>query len=249
VFADLWRAIAPSIQKATGVDPGKLGFGRGDKLALKKLGDKYEPLATALACFGIDDVELYISANRAGFSRALAGDTPIFLLGADVAAAATPQQRFQLGRGAAKIAEGVATLPDLRDGELGWTLIAALRACDAQVPPALAANATGDDTAIAERTKLLKKELSRKAKQVVQQLAGKLGEIADVEIARRDAIAIGHRAGLVWSGDLAVALSVLDVGKGGRSLADSPAALELVGWSVSEAHLALREKLGITVAQ
>jgi hypothetical protein len=247
-FADLWRAIAPAVQVATGVDPGKLGFARGDKLALKKLGDKYAPLATALACFGIEDVELYISANRSGFSRALAGETPIFMLGADVAAASNPQQRFLIGRGVAKIAEGVTTLPDLRDGELAWTLIAALRACDAQVPPSLLANATGEDNAIAERTKVLKKELPRKAKQVVQQIAPKLGDLSDVEAIRRTAIAIGHRAGLLWSGDLAVALSVLDVGKSGRALADSPFALDLVGWSVSAAHLRLRDKLGVGVA-
>jgi hypothetical protein len=31
-----------------------------------------------------------------------------------------------------------------------------------------------------------------------------------------------------------------DVGRGGRVLADSPSALELTAWSVSEDHLALR---------
>src|SRR6185503_6743199 len=54
---DLWRAIAPAAQIATGVDAAKLGFARGDKIAVKKVGDKYEPLATALACFDISDVE------------------------------------------------------------------------------------------------------------------------------------------------------------------------------------------------
>ncbi len=247
-FAELWRAIAPAVQVAIGVDPGKLGFARGDKLALKKIGDKYEPLATALACFGIDEVELYISANRSGFSRALAGETPIFMLGADVAAASHPQHRFLIGRGVAKIAEGVTTLPDLRDGELGWTLVAALRACDAQIPPGLAASVNGDDNAIAERAKLLKKELSRKAKAAVQQLAARLGDLSDAEVVRRKAIAVGARAGLVWSGDLAAALAVLDVGKGGRTLADTPSALELVAWSVSDEHLQLREKLGLAMA-
>ncbi|HEY5924280.1 MAG TPA: hypothetical protein VIV11_21530, partial [Kofleriaceae bacterium] len=49
---ELWRAIAPAVQTATGVDVAKLGFARGDKVAFKKLADKFEPLATALACFG-----------------------------------------------------------------------------------------------------------------------------------------------------------------------------------------------------
>ena len=52
---------------------------------------------------------------------------------------------------------------------------------------------------------------------------------------------------MLWSGDLAVALSVLDVGKGGRALTDSPAALDLVAFSVSDHHLRLREKLGLSL--
>ena len=33
-LAELWRAIAPAVQVATGVDVAKLGFTRGDKLAI-----------------------------------------------------------------------------------------------------------------------------------------------------------------------------------------------------------------------
>jgi len=245
---DLWRAIAPAVQVATGVDVGKLGFGRGDKVALKKLGDKYEPLATALACFGIDDAEIYINAGRAGFARALAAETPILCLGADVAAASTSHNRFLLGRVVATVAEGVATLAELRDGELAWTLVAALRAVDAKVPPPLAEEAVGEDTSIAERAKILKKELARKSKQIIAQLAqSKASEINDVERLRTAAGSVTNRAGLLWASDLAVALSVLDVGKGGRAVADSPAALDLAAWSVSDQHLRLREKLGLAL--
>jgi len=68
-----------------------------------------------------------------------------------------------------------------------------------------------------------------------------------IDAFRAAALAVGQRAGLVWAGDLAVALSVLDVGRGGRALTDSPLALALVGWSVSEDHLKLREKLGVSL--
>ena len=49
----------------------------------------------------------------------------------------------------------------------------------------------------------------------------------------------------MWAGDLAVALAQLDVGKGGKALTDSPAALELTAWSVSEDHMRLRDRLGV----
>ncbi|HUJ63353.1 MAG TPA: tetratricopeptide repeat protein [Kofleriaceae bacterium] len=245
---ELWRTIAPAVQVATGVDPGKLGFTRGDRIAQKKLGDKYEPLATALGAFAVDDVELYVSANRPGTARALAAETPVLCLGADVAGAQTPSARFLLGRCVAQVAEGIATLGELHEGELAWTLAAALRACDAQLPPALADQVASDDNAIAERAKVLKKELSRKAKQTVLQLAQhRAAELGDVASLRGASVGAAQRAGLLWCGDLAVALALLDVGKGGRSLTDSAPALELVAWSVSETHLKLRERIGVAL--
>ncbi len=242
---ELWRAIAPGVQVATGVDPGKLGFVRGDRVAVKKLGDKYQPLATALACFGVDQVEIFISSGRTGAARALAAETPILCVTADIAAASTPQQRFALGRTVATIADGLAALPDLRDGELGWTIVAALRAAEVAIPPALAEAAANDETSIAERTRVLKKELGRGAKKVIQALAQKAGELVDVAGFRRAALAAPNRAGLLWAGDLAVVLERLDVGKGGKTLVDSPAALDLVAWSVGEEHVKLRERLGV----
>jgi hypothetical protein len=243
---ELWKAISPAVQTATGVDIAKLGFARGDKLAFKKL-DKYQPLATAFACFGIEDADVYISATRNGFARALAAETPIVCLGEDIASARTPHERFLLGRVVATLAEGVAGLADLREGELAWTIAAALRAIDAPVPPQLQEIVVGEDTGIAERAKVIKKELGRKAKAAVQGVASKGAELANVDAFRRSALAVRNRAGLCWASDLGVALAVLDVGKGGRDIADSPAALDLASWSVSAAHLDLREKLQIAL--
>jgi hypothetical protein len=172
-------------------------------------------------------------------------------LGADVAAASTGHQRFLLGRAVAMLSEGLASLADLREAELPWTLAAALRACDVAVPPALAELVAGEDASIAERAKVLKKELSRKAKAAVAgQRAKGLGDNAaaeDIDAFRATALAVGQRAGLVWSGDLAVALGVLDVGKGGRQLTDSLPALALVAWSVSQDALDLRGKLAVAL--
>lgn len=215
-------------------------------MPIKKLGDRYEPLASALASFAVEDAEIYISTGRDGVARALAAETPVLCLGADVAAAAAPLQRWLLGRAVATLAEGVATLGALREGELGWTIAAALRAIDVAIPPGLNTEVAGEDASIAERARILKKEMSRKAKATVQQIVqGRPGELAQVEAFRLGALAISDRAGLLWAGDLAVAHAQLDVGRGGRSLIDSRGALELTAWSVSEDHLKLRERLGV----
>ena len=245
-LGELWRAIAPAVQVATGIDAAKLGFTRADRIPIKKLGDRYEPLTAALACFAVDDAEVYISAARDGVARALAAETPILCLGADVAAAAQPLQRWLLGRAVALLAEGLATLAALREGELGWTLAAALRAIDLPVPPALRAEIAGEDAGIAERARILKKEMSRKAKATVQQIVQtRAGDLTSVESFRIGALAVGDRAGLLWAGDLAVAHAQLDVGRGGKALIDSRGALDLTGWSVSDDHLRLRERLGV----
>jgi tetratricopeptide (TPR) repeat protein len=247
-LGELWRAIAPAVQTATGVDPAKLGFARGDRVAIKKLGEKYEPVAVALACFGVEDVDLYISNARVGLARTLAADTPILCLGADVAAGAMPQHRFQLGRAVATLADGLAGLPGLRDTELGWTFAAALRALDLTIPPALADQIDGEDSSIAERAKVLRKELGRKQKAAITELVRQRpSELGDVARFRQAALAIGQRAGLAWAGDLAIAHAQLDVGRGGKALLDSPAALELTAWSVSDDHLQLRDKLGVAL--
>ncbi len=247
---ELWNVIAPSVQTATGVDPAKLGFVRGDKIALKKLADRYEPLATALACFGIDDVEVYVSAQRAGFARPLAAETPMLCLGADVAGATTSQNRFLLGRAVATLAEGLSTLGDLREGEVAWTIAAALKAADVPIPPPLEELVIGEETGIAERAKVLKKEYSRKAKAAVAQVIhGRGADLGEVDAFKRAAVGVGQRSGLLWGSDLGVALQILDVGKGGRAITDSPAALELAAWSVSNAHLTLRDKLQISLHQ
>jgi hypothetical protein len=110
----------------------------------------------------------------------------------------------------------------------------------------LQAEIAGEEASIVERARILKKEMSRKAKATVQQIVQTRGaEIDDVESFRFNALAIGDRAGLLWAGDLAVAHAQLDVGRGGRALGDSLGALELTAWSVSEDHMRLRERLGV----
>jgi hypothetical protein len=153
-----------------------------------------------------------------------------------------------LGRAVATLAEGLSTLGDLREGEVAWTIAAALKAADVAIPPSLQELVIGEETGIAERAKVLKKEYSRKAKAAVGQvIQGKGADLGDVDAFKRAAVGVGQRAGLLWGSDLGIALQILDVGKGGRAITDSSAALELAAWSVSAAHLALRETLQLSL--
>ena len=159
-LAELWRAIAPAVQVATGVDPAKLGFSRGDRSPLKKLGDKYEPLATALACFGVDDVELYISAGARRASRARSPPRPRSC----ASARTSPRRpsRSSAGCSAARSPRSPRASRRSRRcarASSGWTIAAALRAIDLAIPPGLPNEIAGEDASIAERAKILKKEM------------------------------------------------------------------------------------------
>ena len=81
----------------------------------------------------------------------------------------------------------------------------------------------------------------------IAQVAPRIRDAGEIEAFRTRTLETRNRAGLVWAGDLAVALAILDVGKGGRQLTDSPAALALVAWSVSLDHLKLRSQLGVAL--
>ena len=222
---DLWRAIAPAVQVATGVDAGKLGFARGDKLAIKKLGDKYEPLATALACFGVDDVEIYISASRTASrarsparrrSCASARTSPPRRRHSSASCSAAPSRRSPRASPAlARSARGRA-----RRGRSPRRCARSSCRSRRRSPSSSSgeddqhrrAREAAEEGAVAARRRASSRS-SRRA-------AATLGGYRRRSGAR--ALAVGHRAGLLWAGDLAVALAVLDVGKGGRQLTDSP---------------------------
>jgi hypothetical protein len=250
VAGELWRSVAAAVASLTGIEPAKLGFARTDRLQLKALTKRFEPLGAALECFGIKDVELYVSESRTGVARAIAGEQPIVCLGADVASAATPAARFLLGRAMTGCIDGIGVASELRDEELLLFFVAALRVAEA--PPLrdgpiaeMAAMAQQNDPrGLDERTRLLGKAMSRRDRKTLAGLVGRAGEITDPRMWRRAAMAFANRAGLLFAGDLAATLEVLDVGRGGRSLVDSPLGLDALAWAVGDTHLGLRRQLG-----
>jgi Tfp pilus assembly protein PilF len=241
---ELWRAMAPAVAAAIGVDATKLGFARGDKIAFKKLGERFDATAAVLASAGVTDVEIYISEARGGMARVVSAETPVVCLGADVAGGKSGPALFQLGRVAQYAHAATGVLAELRDAELVWYWAAALRAADVALPPGIAEAIAGDEAAVADRTKLIAKHLGRRRKIIATSERAKTIDATELHGWRRHQTNIANRAGLLQCGDLAVALAMLDAGRGGRSLVDSAPALDLVAWSVGDGHLQLRSELG-----
>jgi tetratricopeptide (TPR) repeat protein len=248
---ELWRAMAAAVTASINLDAQKVGFTRGERVPLKKLAERDRQLAATFATFGLSDVDLFVADNgdprdpRAQMARVLSTETPTICLGREIAGASHPAARFQLGRALALAVHGYGTLAEIRDGELERFVVAALRAAEVAVPAYLLDLVAGEDAAMGERTRLMRKHLSRKDRATIAQLAQRGDAVVDVSGFRRAALGAANRAGLLWCGDLGVALAAIDAGRGGRALPDSPAALDLVVWSVSIHHVMMRDELGI----
>ncbi len=241
---DFWRAIGTTVTAVQGLEPSKFGFTRSDRVAQKKLTDKYAALSATLHFFGIEGAEIYLSETRAGVARTLTTDDGTLCLGADIATGATPAARYQLARTVALLAERLSTIAELKDLDLVSYYVASLRSADAPVPPELATLVRSDETVVAERARAMRK-MSRKDRATVVALAARGNELAALRGYRQGVLALAHRAGLLWAGDIAVALEMLDVGRGARAIADNAIAQDLLAWSVSVEHRQSRDELGL----
>ena len=245
---EMWKVIAPGVTAVVGVDAGKLGFTKADRLAGKKLAERYPIASAAVVAFGVEDAELHVNVQRAGMARVLSSSPPVVCLGADIAEGATGAARFQLGRSVEAAHAGTGILTELRDVEMIWYWAAALRAAELQVPASLAEAIAGDDAAVNERARALAKHFGRKEKKALAAAdKARSLDVSELGVWRNHAANVANRAGLLLCGDLAIALDMLDAGRGGRSIVDSVPALDLVAWSVGEGHHTLRRELGFAL--
>lgn len=244
--AELWETIAEGAAKLTGVDSGRLGFSRADKTSLKAATRQYPMLANGIQCFGATNVELYISDAKKQYARVVSTAKPMMYISTDVAKAETAFTRFLLGRALAQVRTRTGTLAQLRDDEVMMLFAAAARVANVTPPPSsVAAITSADGAAVADRAKALNKQLGRRERKNMQLLTSRFSELSDPLAWRQAVIGTSARAGLLFGGDISVALDIMDVGRGGRSLKDDKAGLELLAWAVGDAHRTLRKQLSL----
>ncbi len=240
--AELWRTVAEAASSLVGLGTSTLGFGRGDRQSAKSLARDYPAVAELMTCFGVD-CEIYVSSSKAGYSRTLSGAAPAVYLGADVARAADAPTRFALGRALALARENTGTLAEMRPDELAGLLAAAARLGGVTSLPSVLQDAL-PERELDERARVLGKAMSRRDRKNLPLLASRFDELGDPAAFRRASLCTGARAGLLACGDLSAALAVLDVGRGGRAIADDPIALDLLSWSVGDDYAMLRAAVG-----
>jgi tetratricopeptide (TPR) repeat protein len=246
---ELWQLIAEAVSVSLPHDPADFGFDKGDRLKWRDAERRFPMLAAAAHAFGATQSDLYVSERKRATARVTSAAEPLLCLSSDIAQADDAGARFQLGRALAHVRDRSGALADIRPSELALYFAAAAELAGAPPPEALASAAEGQTPAIAklvERARRLGKDLGWRQRRALSGMAGRFAELCAPTTFWRAMLATGHRAGLLLAGELSAAFEILDVGPGGRSVADDPNALALVAWAVGENHLALRKRLGIS---
>jgi tetratricopeptide (TPR) repeat protein len=238
LLADAWAALADSAARAGEVDPAALGFGRGERIAARAVAKQAPAVENAQRLLGLGEVDLYVTAARTTFARAIGLESPIVLLSADVARAETLEARALLGRTLAAARLRSAPLEDFGAVDLAILLAAGLRVAGADPArsPALAERVSGQAARVEERVRLLSRTLGRKEKKALAAVAERLGA-ADLDAWITAVRATHRRGGLLLSGDVPLVL--------GRIEPADPLARDLVGYALAEPTLELRKELGL----
>jgi tetratricopeptide (TPR) repeat protein len=200
---------------------------------------------------GIDPCD--VRGGPAGRIEVDPGDPPALLVGPDLPRRTTlREQRFLIGRAAARLRAGTAIAAGLAPDALAALVAAAVR----QVLPGYAAVATPPD----ELVHRVARALPRRARRGLEQAAHALALLPappDVAAWSAAAAATADRAGLVLSGDVPAALRALLLDRGGPTLVGAaaveaalvrPDARALLAFASTEAHLALRQRARTAIA-
>jgi hypothetical protein len=197
-----------------------------------------------MSTFGVVNAECLISDSKKSFARVIGFSKPRLLLSADVAKGEGAFARFLLGRACSQLREKSALLAEIGRDEIRLYFAAAAKIAGIARPGALAQATNLDDDTVEDAARVLQKRLSRGERKELAQQGEMLAAIGDPGDWRRASLVTGARAGLLWSGDVDAAFDAIDVGRGGRALADDAVGLALLHWAVGGDHIVLRSKLG-----
>jgi tetratricopeptide (TPR) repeat protein len=247
---DIWACVAEAAARTLGLEPAALGFGRGERLAVKHLERQYPAAARAARALAVlDEAEFYVSESKPGHARALQLDKPVVCLGADVARSDSPRARFMLGRCLLEARLGTGTLSGIADVDVHRFFAAAAQVTGsgASVPAAVIAQA-GDAASIESAARGLQKHLGRRERRQLTQLADRMSKI-DVTAWQHAVERTAMRGGALLAGDLRALAAILAPAQGSAVDRGDPDVLDLLAWVVGDDHLWLRRHLGLTMTR
>jgi len=258
VLRKVARVFGEALPRAHPQDLGQLyGVGRSNRVS-PRANDPIRRIADTIAPqLGLAGYEAYKADRLPHTVEAIAADPPALVLSPELERRTKPEQRFQVARNLALLANRGSLFLRIGPDATKQLFAAAVRTIDPGFAPAGVDAAPLDDLA-----KKLNKGMSRKARKALEPLAPTLANQfpqLDFEsyVASLDASA--DRAGLIYCGDIAVAIGVTiqederlkdvrvaESGEMESPLANSPRLSQLVGFALGDEFYLLRERLGLS---
>jgi tetratricopeptide (TPR) repeat protein len=230
VALEAWRAAQEGAHKLYGPALESLGVGKAERQNLKALPPAWVHVEKLMKTLGCGEHELYAARDRDDL--ALAGRA--FVCGAAYTEKLVSRLRFRLARKLVLFRDGLGPLERIDDDELAVFFAACVRVGEAQLPSTLR---HADGAKVEERAKALGKAMARKDRKALAAIGARFADLPVPGVWRRSIYDGATRAAMVVTGDLAAAMTELNL---------APLELrELTLFALSEEYQILRREMGL----
>jgi tetratricopeptide (TPR) repeat protein len=252
---EVWATIANAVTALYPHDLASFRVDKSDRVNLKSQAGEWPTLDRLARTFGASGFELYLTRAQSDLCEVVPGDPPMLVVGAALAGAPGPALRFRLGRAFALLRDRTAGVLALDDQDLRLLFAAAAQVAGGQVAY------SAPSGLVEERARALGKAMSRKERNALAVLGGRMGhELGDPVDFRAGIRLTAARAGLLAAGDLQAALTELTpqlgtaLQRAGKPTAEllaafgsPPEGVDVLLWAIGADHLALRAELGLAL--
>jgi hypothetical protein len=248
-FARLVSAVAETLSAVLSPSLEALGLGRRHRVDPRTGGAGTAHAAAWAAWAGFSEIDLYVGGTNPKAVIGLRdGDTPVLVLGAEVARGLDRVTRGALAREVVALHRGTSALAGADDARFAAALVEILRELDEAVPTPLAPPSAHPDQATL--AKAVRKEISRRVKKAAAEPARALvastgASLLGLAAAARRTL---DRATLLGAGALHTVIeSMAPSTAPGAALRADDRARSLARFALSSQYLGLRRELGLGV--
>lgn len=238
----LLAALATTLTEAIG--PGLAAFGVGKKERVDPRAGL--PLRNEVAAWagalGLGDFDLYVGGSDPLGIAGIPLEVPAIVVGAGVTAPLSAAHRGALAREMFALRRGVTVLRHREANDVAAIVVAAVRLAGFEVP-------SPQYAMLAEFQRALGKEMSRKVKKLLPELAAPVAQSGQDPVAWVGAATASlDRLAAIAAGDVSTVLAVGGArGQLGASREARARAARLLTFVLSPSYLALRDRLGMGV--
>ena len=241
-FREVFGQLGDRIAKHVGTDVRRYGVGRGERLS--KSDAVAVPILEVAEEMGAGNIDIYVSKKQPMIMVAEPTSPISLVIGEKLATADEPAAlRFIAGRGLKLAMSSLAVPARMSHQDFGVLLVALLR----QFEPEFSASGVDNEKVAQEQQRLRRLIPSGMLQELRPFALGVAGTKFNHKHIWAGILHAGNRAGLLASGSIGAALTVLCKVYGHEGLAaavKNPAVMELVHFAVSEDHSSLRGTLG-----